>query len=185
MENPARKLDERIGPTSPLPAILQLRNWIFGLKSPNFIIRIGFYCLTIVGIIFLVWNVLSFIALQMRFLVRASKNISISEFLSERAIELEIHPDYILPKLLTYFSIAAICWGVFLFALVLLWRKKKMFFWVGAVALVFHIGMGIFYVGGLYFWAEISNLDKLVIFSSIAALAFYRFFQFPSGTSSK
>ena len=185
MENPARKLDDRIGPTSPLPAILRLRNWIFGLKSPNFITRIGYYCLTLVGIVFSAWNILSFIALQMRFLVRANRNISISDFLSERAIELEIHPDYILPKLLTYFSISALCWGVFLFGLVLLWRQKKIFFWVGAGAFIFHVGMAIFYVGGLYFWVEISNFDKLMIFASIAALAFYRFSQFPSGNSSK
>ena len=185
MENPAKKLDERIGPTSPLPAILRLRNWIFGLNPPSFIVKIGFYILSVVGIVFLAWNVLSLIALQMRFLVRANKDIPISEFLSERAIELEIHPDYILPKLITYFSISALCWGIYLFSMVLLWRQKKLFFWVGAGALIFHVGMGIFYVGGLYFWIEISNFDKLIIFASIAGLAFYRFFLFSRESSSK
>ncbi len=178
MKSDFSSFDEKIGPKSPLPYLLQVRNWVFGLKRPSIVVQIGFYFLFVVGIVFFAWNILSTIALRMRFVVRENRNVSIKEFLSERAVELEIHPDYILPKLLTFFSISAICWLLFLFALILLWRQKKLFFWIGIGSLVFYIGMALFYVGGLFFWEGVTNLDKLLIFASMLMLAFYRFYFF-------
>ena len=180
MKSDFSSFDEKIGPKSPLPYLLQLRNWVFGLKRPNIVVQLGFYFLFVVGFVFFAWNVLSTIALRMRFVVRENKNISIKDFLSERAVELEIHPDYILPKLLTFFSISAICWLLFLLATVLLWRQKKLFFWIGVGAVIFYIGMALFYVGGLFFWEGITSLDKLLVFACLIILAFYRFFLFSS-----
>ncbi len=178
MKNPVSKFDKKIGPKSPLPFILQIRNWIYGTHPPSLIVRLGFYGMNTIAIFFLGWNLLSFVALRMQNLVYENKNISVAEFLSERAVELEIHPDYILPKLLTYYSISVLCWGVFLIGMAFLWRKKKIFFWLSLGALLFHIGMALFYVGGLFFWVEITATDKLLIFLCIVTVAFYRFFYF-------
>ena len=173
-----RKFDEKIGPKSPLPFILQLRNWIYGAHAPSILIQIGFYGMNLLAIVFLVWNLLSFVALRMQNLILENKKISVGDFLSERAVELEIHPDYILPKLLTYYSVSVLCWGVFLIGLAFLWRKKKVFFWISAGALLFHVGMALFYVGGMFFWVEITSVDKLLIFLCLVLLAIYRFFFF-------
>lgn len=166
-----------------MPYILQLRNFVFGRVKPGLAIRLGFYPMFFVGLLFFVWNVLSSIALQMRYIVWENKSISIKDFLSERAVELEIHPDYILAKLLTFFAISSICWIVFLLGMILFWRKKRSFFWVSLSSLIFYIGMALFYVGGLFFWEEFTGVDKIALFSLICAVVVYRFLFFAGPVS--
>lgn len=176
MKNRLQALNNTVGPKSPLPFILQLRNWIFGKVAPTLFIKLGFYFMTLVGFVFFFWNVMSSFALSMRYVVRENRNISVKDFLYERAIELEIHPDYILPKLLTFFSVSAICWLVFLFGMVLFWRQKKMFYLVSLSSVIFYLGMALFYVGGLFFWEEFTGVDKILLFVILAMLTVYRFF---------
>lgn len=157
---------------------MRSRNWLFGRQSPGFLVKFGYFCLTLIGFVFFAWNVLSSLALQMRFVINENKNVSVKDFLAERAVELEIHPDYILPKLLTFFSVSALCWGVFLFGLVLLWRQKAVFFWVAFGSVLFYIGMALFYVGGLFFWEEFTDMDKVFLFIILVSIFLYRFLLF-------
>lgn len=170
------ELEYATGPKSPLPYLLQLRNWIFGPTTPQMSVKIGFYLLFSIGFVFLIWNILSLFALQMRFLIRENKNISIQEYLQDRAVELNINPDYIVSKLLTFFSISILCWALFLFGMVLLWRQKKLFFWLSLSAELFYLGMAIFFVGGDFFWRGVTVLDKWMLFAVLVVLIFYQFY---------
>lgn len=175
MKNRFQALNNKIGPVSPLPYILQLRDWIFGKVAPTLFVKLGFYFMTIVGFVFFFWNIMSGFAFSMRYVVSENRNVSVKDFLYERAVELEIHPDYILPKLTTFYSVSALCWLVFLFGMVLFWRQKKLFFVISVASIIFYLGMAIFYVGGLFFWEEFTITDKILIFATLAILSVYRF----------
>ena len=152
---------DTIGPTSPLPGLIKLRNFIFGKERPDVFTRISVYINLIIWFLFISWTALSFVTLKFRKVILASKEITIDEIIKARGEELGMNASVFIHRVVNFNSWALLCWAIVFVGLVLMWRKKQVFLLFVAGGLVFYMSMLLFYLGTDYFHRDITLFDKI------------------------
>lgn len=160
---------------SPVPILRQLRNLIFGLKIPDMYTRLTFYMNVVLWTTFILWDVLSYFAMTSTELFVEQKGIPIEQIISERGAALGFGEGDFLARLTTYHSIGIICWLVFFFGLILMYRKNKRYIYFCLGALIFYFGMCIFYIGFSYFLEDTTTYDKIALLIMIASIIFHSY----------
>lgn len=153
---------------SPVPFLIQLKRMIFGTKKPESQIRISFYFIAIVSLLFLIWNTFGAIAIESSDFIKQQKGISIEKIvvLKSEGLGFKSATSF-MEHLYTYYSISAILWFVIFIGSILLYRKKSIFNTVILIGIVLYLGLTIFYIGFDFFMEDITTLDKILILSLI------------------
>ena len=185
MREALKRMDEKVGPKSPLPYMIKLRNLIFGKKNPGPLVKYSFFVFLPIAIYFLLWNLLAFFAFSVGDLIRANKSIEISSLVAERFAELGIESANPIGTIQTYHSVSSLLMLGSIIGLVFLWRQKKMFFPLMFISMLFYLGMALFYVGGDYFWSEFSSVDKGLVAINILGAILVLKLQFYTGRNIK
>ncbi|NRA13373.1 MAG: hypothetical protein HRT57_15620 [Crocinitomicaceae bacterium] len=148
---------------SPLPFVLILRNLIFGKKKPDIYTRIAFYVGTVISLIFLLWNGITYYAIVSRDWILSQKGIRIESIIEKRGHDLEFESGDFLNRLQVASALSLILWTVFFVGLVFLYRKKKIFIYLTMVPLALYIMMSIFYLSFTYFSQDTTMFDKIAL----------------------
>ena len=98
---------------SPIPFVILLRNLIFGKAKPDIYTRIVFYISSAIGLMFLLWNCISYFSLVSREWIFNNKGIDIESIIERRGIELGFEGADFINRLQTVSAIAIICWCFF------------------------------------------------------------------------
>ena len=112
---------------SPVPFLIKFKKIIFGKKKPDIYTRITFIFNILIWLTFMLWSIVSYLAITMRSIILKQKGIPVEDIIQKRGIELGFEPNDFLPRLLTFHAVSIICWGLVFFGLILLYRKKKQF----------------------------------------------------------
>lgn len=171
--------EQEIKPTtkfqSPLPFIIQFRNLIFGKEKPDTFTKVTFYMNLVICTSFFVWNIISYFSVSMKDFIEAQKEISVTEIITNRGIELGFEDGEFLSRLLTFYAVSTICWGIIFIGIVLLYRKKIQFIYFIIIPLIFYVGMSVFYISYSYFIEDTTMYDKIALLV-IAAGSIVHFF---------
>jgi hypothetical protein len=134
---------------------------ILGDCEPDAYTKITFYTLASLSGMFLIWNVVGYIALSYQHLIHVHRQVAIDKIFAERGAELGFSAEEFTDRLSTLFVISIFCWLLILCALVLLWRKRTLFFPLLIAGTLIYIGMLFFYLGYDYFRTDTSTFDKV------------------------
>ena len=160
---------------SPIPIIFKLKNILLGKSNPDIYTQINFIINILIWMIFMFWNIMSYFIITLRSLIFQYKGITVEKIIKKRGVELGFESNDFLSRLITFHSIAIICWILVLFGLIILYRKKKKFslFILGGVA--FYIGMSIFYLNWNYFILDTTSFDKIALLIIITSTTIHIF----------
>lgn len=153
----------------------KLKHLIFGTTKPDAYTLSTFLINLIIWFIFTLWQVLSLIAIQSRELIWQKKGISVEAIINERGETLGFSHGMFIEDLYTAFSIGLICWLVFFFGLIQLYRKKPRFIYFTIVPLVFFLGLQIFYLNFTYFIEDTTTFDKIALLIAFVSLFLHYF----------
>lgn len=148
---------------SPIPFVILLRNLIFGKAKPDIYTRIVFYISSAIGLMFLLWNCISYFSLVSREWIFNNKGIDIESIIERRGIELGFEGADFINRLQTVSAIAIICWCFFFAGMVLLYRKKRTFIYFTIIPVVFYVFMNTVYLTFGYFLSDTTTFDKIGI----------------------
>ena len=160
---------------SPVPILLKTRNLIFGEDRPDIYTRITFHINLLIWAAFMIWNLFSYFAITLRTIIQQQKGIPVETIIQERGLTLGFEYDEFLPRLLTFHGIAIICWALFFFGLILLYRKKKQFSYFIFGSAIFYIGMSILYLSFTYFIEDTTTFDKIALLVLLASCSLYAY----------
>lgn len=155
---------------SPLPFLRQIRNLIFGRKAPDMYTRISFYMNVVLWSTFLIWDILSYFALTSSELFIQKKGIPIHRIVEARGQVLGFEEGDFLSRLITFHSISIICWAIYFIGLILMYRKFKKYIYFTLGALIFFIGMNIFYLSFTYFIEDTTTYDKIALLIMVVSI---------------
>jgi len=158
---------------SPLPFIIQLRNFIFGSQKPRWYVQWTFFIDIIAVFLFALWSAISFFTIAYRQVFFDQKGVDVASIIELRGIELGFEPGQFIERLHTFHGISMICWLVALFGLILLWRNSKYFAWFFFGATCFYFGMLLFYVGFDYYMEDTTRFDKILFLLMIVQTLIY------------
>lgn len=158
--------DKSIPPTkfqSPVPFLIQFRNLLFGKEKPDILTRVVFHINLVIWTTFFLWNAISFFTITSRDLILEQKGISVEAIIFARGEKLGYEGAEFLDRLVTFHSIAMICWALVLVGLILFYRKNKRFIYFILGGVSFYIGMMLFYIGFTYFLEDTTTYDKIAL----------------------
>jgi uncharacterized membrane protein len=138
-----------------------LLRFILGESEPDAYTKITFYTVGIIAFLFLVWNIVGYVALTFQHLIHVHRHVAIDSIFAERGAKLGYSAKEFTDKLSTLFCVSIVCWLLILFSLVLLWRKSTRYFPLLMAGLVIFVGMLFFYLGYDYFRTDTSAFDKI------------------------
>ena len=139
----------------------ELLRIILGNREPDAYTKITFYTLLTLSGLFLLWNVVGYVALSFQHLIHLHRHVAIDTIFAERGAKLGFSAEEFTDKLSTLFVVSIGCWILILIAIVLLWRKKTMYFPLLMTGALLYIGMLFFYLGYDYFRTDTSVFDKV------------------------
>lgn len=160
---------------SPVPFLIQFRNFIFGKVKPDIYTRIIFIIGVLIWLTFQLWTAISYFTLYSASFIEQQKGIPINEIIESRGKELGFLDDEFISRLLTLNAVGIICWGLVFLGLVLLYRKKKQFIYFILGGSIFFLGMSIFYVSYTYFIEDTTTFDKIALLVLITTAIFHFF----------
>lgn len=160
---------------SPVPFVLKLRDLIYGKRKPDFFTRINFILNLVLWATFMIWSVISFYAVGSREFIYRQKGIPVESIIKSRGRELGFNGEDFLQRLLTVNGIAIICWGIVFVALILMYRRNKIFFYPFIVPILFYIGMLFAYISPSYFMQDTTTFDKIALITMLASGTIYYF----------
>lgn len=160
---------------SPLPAVLRLRNLVFGKEKLDIYTQVTFFLNLFIWFIFMIWSLISYFAIKSRETILENKGISIEEIIEKRGKELGFESGEFLDRLVTSHSIAIFCWALVFVGLIFLYRKKRAFIYMAIFPIVFYIGMHVFYINYRYFIEDTTTFDKVALLIALASLTLSHF----------
>lgn len=160
---------------SPVPFVLKLRDLIYGKRKPDFFTRINFILNLVLWATFMIWSVISFYAVGSREFIYRQKGIPVESIIKSRGRELGFNGEDFLHRLLTVNGIAIICWGIVFVALILMYRRNKIFFYPFIVPILLYIGMLFAYISPSYFMQDTTTFDKIALITMLASGTIYYF----------
>lgn len=161
---------------SPLPLLIQARNFLYGKQKPDVYTRVTAYVNTLIFFLFLLWHVLSFSVISLREIIKEHKAIDVEALIFARGEKLGYRPYYFLENLMQFHLLAIISWGIVFVGILFIWRKKRFFAWFFIVAFAVYFASLFNLLGVRYFNEDILWFDKIlwIVFAcnSIAYLFF-------------
>jgi hypothetical protein len=139
-----------------------------GNEEPDAYTKLTFYILLIVSMLFLIWNVVGFIAISYQHLLYTHRHVEIDAIFAQRGSQLGFTAEEFTHRLSVLFIASICCWTVILGALALLWRKNTRYFPILIVCAIFYIAMHLFYLGYGYFKTDTSAFDKIALLTLFA-----------------
>lgn len=168
------ELEEHL--SSPLPLLMRLRHLVFGAASPDSYTKFSFFLGLIIWFVFMVWSVLSMVAIRLRETIFRNKEIDVEQLIENRGLQLGFEPDTFADRLTAYYSLSVICWILVFAGLVLLWRKRLIFTWfffggcgIYLLAMWFMLGLG-------YYNRDTTFFDKIAFALLVGHTAVYAYF---------
>lgn len=134
---------------------------LLGEVEPDAYTKITFYTLLSLAALFLLWNVVGYIALNYQHLIHLHRHVAIDTIFAERGVKLGFAAEEFTERLTTLFVVSIGCWLLIISALILMWRKKKMYYPVLISGMVIYLCMLFFYLGYDYFRTDTSVFDKI------------------------
>jgi preprotein translocase subunit SecG len=167
-----KKMDERVGPTSPLPALLQFKRFVFGKENPTWVTKLIFYINLPFVLYFLFWHVISFIAFSMRSLIFEHKGVDVKQIIMSRAEEIGLSSYHIIQRITTFHGVCMLIWCITLISLVFLWREKKLgvFLMLGTISA--YLSMMVFYIGYPFLEEATTTYDRIFLLVMIVLVLF-------------
>ena len=150
----------------------QVKHIIYGRKRPDIYTLTTFVVNLVICLIFILWQVLSLVALYSREYIWQQKDIPVEAIINERGEQLGFEHGSFLDYLSTVYSLSLICWGVFFLGLIFLYRKQKRFIYFTIGPLLFYLGMLIFYLNFQYFIEDTTSFDKVALLIAFVSLIF-------------
>lgn len=160
---------------SPVPLLIKFKKIIFGQKKPDIYTRIIFIFNILIWLTFMLWSIISYLAITMRSIFFEYKGIPVEDIIQKRGIELGFESNDFLPRLLIFHAVAIICWGLVFFGLILLYRKKKQFSYFILVGVTLYLGMSVFYLNFNYFLLDTTTFDKISLLILITSITLHAF----------
>lgn len=160
---------------SPVPILRQLRNLIFGMKIPDMYTRVTFLINMVLMSTFLIWDILSYFALTSTEMIGEQKGITVEAIVSARGEVLGFADGAFFSRLCTYHSIGIICWGVFFFGLILMYRKVKSYVYFCFGAMLFYVGMAILYLSFTYYLEDTTAYDKVAMLIMLVSIGVHSY----------
>lgn len=162
--------------SSPLPLLMRLRHMVFGSNSPDNYTKFSFFLGLIIWFVFIVWSVLSMVAIRMRDAIFQGKEIDVEQLIENRGLQLGFEPGTFTDRLTNYYTFSVICWILVFIGLVLLWRKHIAFIWF------FFGGCGLYLLsmwimlGFGYYNQDTTFFDKIAFALLIGHTVVYAYF---------
>lgn len=155
---------------SPIPFVIVFRNWIFGKNRPDIYTLLTFYANLFIWFVFLIWSTFGYYAVISRDWIRQQKGINVEGIIAKRGSDLGFSDGVFLSRLELANLVSIVCWLVFFFGLVLLYRKKKIFSYFTLVPIVIYLILNGLYLGFDYFIQDITLFDKILVLTSLVSL---------------
>ena len=134
---------------------------ILGEGEPDAYTKVTFYTLLTFTVLFLIWNIVGYVALSFQHLIHIHRHVSIDTIFAERGAQLGFSAEEFTGKLSTLFLVSIGCWLLILSALALLWRKNTIYFPIIIAGVLIYLSMLFFYLGYDYFRTNTSVFDKI------------------------
>jgi energy-converting hydrogenase Eha subunit C len=160
---------------SPVPFVLILRNVIFGKKKPDIYTRITFLINLIICLAFLVWSGISYFAIISKDWIWNQKGIPVSSIIENRGTELGFETGVFISRLEMMNLISIVCWIVFFFGLVLLYRKKKQFVYFTLIPVGIYLILNTLYLSFTYFINDTTMFDKISLLVVVLSLGIHSY----------
>jgi hypothetical protein len=160
---------------SPKPILVRLRNIVFGKRKPDIFTRVTFYINMVIWLIFMLWNVIGYIAISSREMITEVKGIEVEEIIAARGIELGFEPADFITHLAVLFGVGTLCWIAVFFGLILLYRKRRQFVYFIVGGVVFYIGLNIFYLSFQFFREDTTSFDKIALLIIVLSTIIHSF----------
>jgi hypothetical protein len=158
------KLD-KLSPEDALPLIIRLRKWILGKRKPDGFTRWVFTINLIAWFLLMVWNLLSYMAIQMSDFIKEHKNFSVNAIIRKHGRELgfiEDNGESFLQALTQFYFINIFLWFFVFLGLVMMYRKLKIYPLTLLGSLILHFVIMLLMLGLQYFMESISIFDKFL-----------------------
>jgi hypothetical protein len=136
---------------------------ILGKREPDAYTKITFYTLFALAVLFLVWNIVGYVALRYQHLIHVHRHVAIDSIFAERGAQLGFSAEEFTDRLSTLFLVSIVCWLLVFSSLVLLWRKNNVYFPVLISGVLMYVCMLFFYLGYDYFRTDTSLFDKIAL----------------------
>lgn len=160
---------------SPVPFVLMLRNFIFGKVRPDFMTRLTFYANVAICLTFLIWSSFSYFAVISKDWIWEQKGIAVTTIIEQRGSELGFSEGVFMSRLEFASFASIVCWIIFFFGLVLLYRRKTLFTYFTLVPITIYLILNGLYLGFTYFIEDITLFDKLLLLISVVSLIIQAF----------
>lgn len=160
---------------SPKPFLVRLRNLVFGKRKPDIFTRVTFYINMVIWLIFMLWNVVGYIAISSRDMIAEIKGIQVEEIITRRGIELGFEPLDFITHLAVLYGVGILCWGAVFFGLILLYRKRKQFVYFIVGGVLFYVGLNIFYLSFQFFREDTTSFDKISLLIIVLSTLIHSF----------
>lgn len=170
----AISLDKTINQTIPQ----KLKLLIFGKEKPNFLTRVSVTAGFVVWLYLFSWYLLTFMSLILMNGIKPGWRTTVIGSFQRVGSKLYGYPDSI-NMLFSHAVIQIAVYAIILFALLLIWRKKKLGFIIFVGGYACTLLFTLFFMGPDYLLHEVTKLDFILIgvnilYFGIGAMWFYK-----------
>lgn len=159
--------------SSPIPLLIKLKKLIFGEKDPELILKINIYINLSIWLVFQLWHILSYYAINYRQVILEEKKINVEILILNRGSELGFDPSIFMERLINFHLFSILCWLLIFVGIVMMWRQTKRFIYFTFIPLGLYL-IGIFLFLGLdYYLNDTTFFDKIIYFLFLANSIFY------------
>jgi hypothetical protein len=156
---------EKLSPEDALPLIIRLRKWVLGKQKPDGFTRWVFTINLIAWFLLMIWNLLSYLAIQMSDFIKEHKNFSVNAIIRKHGRELgfiEGNGESFLQAVTQFYFINIFLWFVVFLGLVMMYRKLKIYPMILLGTILLHFVVMLWMLGLQYFIESVSYFDKLL-----------------------
>jgi hypothetical protein len=143
-------------------------------ELPDHFTQISFYVNLVAFTYFLFWNLITLVALNNISIIEKYKQLSVLELIKKRGIELGFESGNFVGEMNQYYFISLILLIPVTWSLLLLRKKRAMFYPTLMISISMQILLMIILLGPTYFWIDSPFADKLMWLILIANSSLYR-----------
>ncbi|TNE53298.1 MAG: hypothetical protein EP338_12240 [Bacteroidetes bacterium] len=159
--------------SSPIPILQSIKRLIYGVANPSLPMRIMVYLHLLIFVVFFIWHLLSFFAIDMREIILSEKHINVEVMILNRGSALGYDPSQFLNNLLNFNRLSILYWIAVFVSSVFMWRKKKVFFYILLAAILCYYGSMIFFLGSTFYLEDTTAFDKISVIILFVNSCFY------------
>ena len=158
---------------SPIPLLIKLKQFIFGDKDPELILKIIIYINLFIWLIFQLWHILSYYAINFRDVILEEKKINVEILILNRGNELGFDPSVFMERLINFHIFAILCWLFIFVGIAFMWRESKRFVYFIFIPLITYL-LGMFLFLGIdYYINDTTFFDKIIYVLFVINSIFY------------